>query len=490
MIAVARHLRNYLSAGLVASVIGLITFPLLTRSLTVEEYGWLGLVSATITAFVSFGKLGLQSAMVRFFSEARAKGSQALNELLSNTAGAALLLGMLGLGLWLLYSFNVAPRLPDGDDMVPIFYVAAALVPIKILFSISTSVLKADERSGFLSTTKVVDKAAKLVLIVLIIFTFGATAEWIMASIVLVEALLLGFVLYKSQDYLGSTRPTVSLKVLSPMVAFGIPAMAGETMSVVLEIGDRYVIQAFLGGEALGQYSAAVNITLYLDWVVILALTSAIVPHYIRLYEEKGREATLSFLNNAFELYIAIGLGIFAVFSAAAPSLILLLAGDRYEPGLVVIPWFAAALVMQGSICIVASGLYIDKRPRALAKWFAGAFVINLALNLLTVPIWGLVAAAIVTFFSMSLQCLGVYWESHKRLPVRPPVTEAVCGLIAAGIALWTARQIDTGNVFADMVACGTVSLTLYATILLSLCKSLRGEVFTLATKLIERNTP
>jgi len=74
VVAVARHFRNYLSAGLIGSLIGLVSFPLLTRSLSVEEYGWLGLASATLTAFISFGKLGLQSAMLRFFSEARAKG--------------------------------------------------------------------------------------------------------------------------------------------------------------------------------------------------------------------------------------------------------------------------------------------------------------------------------------------------------------------------------------------------------------------------------
>ncbi|MEM6988271.1 MAG: oligosaccharide flippase family protein, partial [Pseudomonadota bacterium] len=110
MVAVVRHFRNYLSAGLIGSVIGLATFPLLTRSLSVQEYGWLGLVSATLTVFISFGKFGLQSALLRFFSEARVQGAHKLRELLSNVAGVTIALSLLSLAIWLVYSAYVVPN--------------------------------------------------------------------------------------------------------------------------------------------------------------------------------------------------------------------------------------------------------------------------------------------------------------------------------------------------------------------------------------------
>jgi len=152
------------------------------------------------------------------------------------------------------------------------------------------------------------------------------------------------------------------------------------------------------------------------------------------------------------------------------------LAGERYAPGLVVIPWFAAAFVMLGSVCIAASGIYIDKRPRALAKWVAVAFVLNVSLNLLTVPKWGLVAAAVVTFFSMTVQCLGVYWEAHKTLPVKPPIRVVASSLIAALVALQSSRLIDTGHVFSDLIACGLCALFVYVGVLFTLNAPIRRE--------------
>ncbi|MEM9601280.1 MAG: oligosaccharide flippase family protein [Pseudomonadota bacterium] len=478
MVAVVRHFRNYLSAGLIGSLIGLVSFPLLTRSLSVEEYGWLGLVSATLTVFISFGKFGIQSALLRFFSEARAQSAEALTTLLSSIAGLAILLSVLSLAVWLIYSTWIVPGLPDGEMMRRLYYIAAALVPIKILFSITTSVMKADEKSGFLGTVTVSEKAAKLLLIVLIIYTVGATAEWVMASTVLVELVILAWVMRRGSHYLGGSRPRLSVPVLTPLVAFGLPAMAGEMVAVALEVGDRYVIQAFMGGEALGQYAASVNISMYLEWVLILALQSAIVPYYVRLYEERGRAETLRFLNGAFEVYAAVALGVFAVFSAAAPSLIMLLAGERYAPGVIVIPWFAAAFVLLGSVSIAAAGIYIDKRPRALAKWVLVAFVTNVSLNILTVPIWGLQAAAVTTFVSMNVQCLGVYWEAHRTMPVKPPLAVGAISVFAALLALFASRQLPAAGHFTDMVLRGTAATLLYALTVLALSPTLRRTAF------------
>ncbi|MEM7379024.1 MAG: oligosaccharide flippase family protein, partial [Pseudomonadota bacterium] len=335
-----KHFRNYASAGLIGSLIGLVTFPLLTRNLSVDAYGWLGLVSVTVTVFIGIGKLGMQTAMLRFFGEARAQGKRQLADLMGTMAGATLLLASASLALWLLYTVFVVPVLPDGRTAVPLFYVAAALVPIKVVFSIASSVLKADQRSGVLGTVTIIEKALKLSFIVLIVTALGVSSEKVMASTVVVELITLVLVLYIGRQYLRDAQPHLSRSRMKPLIAFGLPAMTAELITVLLETGDRYVVQAYLGSVELGHYSAAVNICLYLEFVLILSLQSAIVPHYVQLFEERGREATLAFLNTTLRYYFAIALGIFAVFSATAPVLLILLAGERYEPGVVVIIWF------------------------------------------------------------------------------------------------------------------------------------------------------
>jgi len=180
-------------------VLGLVSFSLLTRSLDVEDYGLLGLVSATVTIFVSFAKLGLQSAMLRFFSEARVKGAAALNELLSNVAGAALLLSAVGLALWLLYAYFIVPILNGTPLLFKLFLLGAALVPIKIVHSLSNNLLQADQRSAVVGTISVSEKLFRVLVVASVVFTVGLSSERALMIVVTSEFLFLAVLLYQFQ---------------------------------------------------------------------------------------------------------------------------------------------------------------------------------------------------------------------------------------------------------------------------------------------------
>ncbi len=49
-----RHLRNYASAGILAALVGLVSFPILTRNLSVADYGVVGLISISPLASWAF----------------------------------------------------------------------------------------------------------------------------------------------------------------------------------------------------------------------------------------------------------------------------------------------------------------------------------------------------------------------------------------------------------------------------------------------------
>ena len=72
---VLRHIRNYATGGLFSALIGVATFPILTRSLSVEDYGILGLILSTLTLFVAVGKFGIQHSILRFYAEIKNRNS-------------------------------------------------------------------------------------------------------------------------------------------------------------------------------------------------------------------------------------------------------------------------------------------------------------------------------------------------------------------------------------------------------------------------------
>ena len=61
-----KQFSHFFTGMVLGQLFGLITFPILTRVLTKEQYGILGLVSTTMLVGVAIGKAGLSDGVIRF----------------------------------------------------------------------------------------------------------------------------------------------------------------------------------------------------------------------------------------------------------------------------------------------------------------------------------------------------------------------------------------------------------------------------------------
>ena len=144
------HSYSYLIGHFIIMLHGFISFPILTRVLSVEEYGYMGLIITTIALTVAISKLGLQHAAVRFYGSLRKE--RKLKELYST-----LLLFPIGLGLlfyinFLGLPFILKPFINNGTFFY-LLAVAGLLVPFCIGVEIYLQILRAQQyRLGLLES--------------------------------------------------------------------------------------------------------------------------------------------------------------------------------------------------------------------------------------------------------------------------------------------------------------------------------------------------
>src|SRR5580704_7659770 len=60
---------HFLGGNVCLFIVGLISFPILARIFSVEQYGLIALVSSTIAVAVVFAKCGFQTYVQRFYKE-------------------------------------------------------------------------------------------------------------------------------------------------------------------------------------------------------------------------------------------------------------------------------------------------------------------------------------------------------------------------------------------------------------------------------------
>jgi O-antigen/teichoic acid export membrane protein len=142
---------------------------------------------------------------------------------------------------------------------------------------------------------------------------------------------------------------------------------------------------------------------------------------YVRLWEEKGEAETRRFLEDSLRYYLLLGMPIIAGLSAVGEDLLVLLASEKYRAGAAIIPWVMAGIVIQGGMVIQGAGLYIHKHTVLIMGRVVATAVLNIALNLVLIPRYGIVGAAVATLVSaLALAALTVVL-TRDRLPLGVP---------------------------------------------------------------------
>jgi O-antigen/teichoic acid export membrane protein len=80
-----------------------------------------------------------------------------------------------------------------------------------------------------------------------------------------------------------------------------------------------------------------------------------------------------------------------------------------YHSAYRVVPWVVMGFVMRGFYFLFVTALYYKKQVRLLPLVTIGAGSLNVVLNVLTVPQFGYIAAAVNTFIAYAMQAVVMY---------------------------------------------------------------------------------
>lgn len=393
------------------------TFPILTRNLSVEEYGILGLIMATLTLFIAVGKLGFQHAVIRFYAQITHSDSEWSPKNLNSTV--LLVFGVLAAvtsTIWLASGNLLLPSTLQYDGMGSLFTVASFTLFLRLFGSAFLNFLRASERSGKVAKVQVTMRYCYIVFILLMLFFSGLTPFKVLVCVLLSEIIAFSSALFFYRDRITFSFNEFRGGLAKSMLMYGAPLMVLESLGVFLRLTDRYLIQGMLGEVELGMYSASYNLTAYLEIIVLATVAQALRPLYMKLWERDGVEPTKEFLSNTFHIYLTVGIPFVALFSATAPHLLNFLASPKFAPGTVIIPFVTISFMLDGCVHWLGAGLYIKRNTRILMIWSLIAALTNLALNFMVIPKFGILGAAAVTVVSFSIFIVGVATSASKFL--------------------------------------------------------------------------
>lgn len=461
-----RHSSHYLAGRVVVMLLGFVSFPLFTRLFSVADYGTINLIANTVLLLTVVSKFGFQHAVQRYYPEsAGAADPNVLRRYYSTLFyGTAIFAAVLSALFGVSVFFGTARFL--GISAVGTLLLACALVMIRSLRSMQMNLMQMENKTRLYNGVDILQKALSIAVICALLFFWKKTVFAFFLGIVAVE----GVILLQYLPVLGR-RNLLSPSMfdgafLRGALRFSFPLMLAEISWAVLDSGDRFFIQHYLGAQPLGFYAAAYGIAIYLQDVMMQPLQLSLFPICMKVWNSEGKKATQEFLSRSLNHFLLAAVVVVCVAIATSHDVIVLLASRKFSQAYTLLPFLVIGLVLSAVTIYFRPGLLIHKRASKIAAATFYASVLNIGLNIALLPRIGLVGAALATMVSYAGIVLFLGYQSLRVLPFKLEPVALLRYVAVGGAASWLASKLPIETPWIAGLTKAALILVLYAAIL------------------------
>ncbi len=415
-------------------VFGFLFGVFVVRQLGDDQYGRYSIVIAWVGLFSIFVELGI----TQYITREMARGSQGIGSMFWNLF--AVRLALAGVGLFVIPA-GAALAGYDGDITLGVavyattFIVAALQAPLD-------AVLVAREAFGWLTAAAIVGQIAWLVL--------GAGVMWLQPSFLwligvglfamLPQLAFSGWIVarYKLIDWTIRIEPATWPRLIRAGLPFGVISLA---LTIAFSI-DTVMLSWFVSNAEVGWYNVAYG--LVRSFVSLLSgFSVAMVPTLARVFATDGAAVSRWHARSVRLIaLIAVPVAIGGML-VAGPLVRFLYTPDVYPAAgaLAIIVW-DVPLLMYAAVC--GNVTTIIGEERAAARINVINAIANVALNVICIPLYGMLGAALVTVATDAIASVQFTLLLNRRLNAPIPVGTFVrVGLATAGLgaAVWAAGE-------------------------------------------------
>jgi len=426
-------------AQTIASLQGLILLPIMAKTFGAYGYGVWAQIVITILLVQPFIMLGLDSAILRFLSS---KGKKEIFQGVITVLSVVLITGLVAsLALFLSSNFLAITLLRD-ESAAAIFRIAS---PLLILGALNGIIL------GSFRVFAQIKKYA----VILLLQTF-------------LEIGLISFFVLSGYGLKGAVISLIITRIITLFVGlYFVISYAGFSRVIfgfIVSSSDRYVIGFFMGAEKVGIYSAAYGIG-----SIILMFSAYIVyilrPTVYNLFDKKKDDEVKIYLSYALKYLLMFSIpSVFGLFILAKPLLTNLTTTEFISEGEFIIPIVAISIVYHAVAMIFGMVILFYKRSKLFVSVFGFAAALNLGLNIIFVPRWGIIGAAITTFVAYYILAIIVWYISYKQMKFEIQlgfIAKAIIASIASTFVIWLYKPTELIEIFALILISAIVYFSL-----------------------------
>jgi len=442
---------------------GLVVIPLITNLLGAGSYGVWVTILAVVGLLTSTGGIHLHGSLVRYTSQEGTK-NQTYSDILFFASGIGIILGALVIILGSTVDFSY---LLEGEvtDQITLAIVSALLILSSILFTININFPRAKGYIKFYDFSKLVRMLLEII-VLLTVFLLGG--EILSGLAALVGILLAMNVAIMSIMFVKFDFPAPDPNNFRQYLNYGLPMVPKELSSKLLTDADKYLLLYFLGPATVGIYAVARAISQPMVKLTGI-FNPTLYPTISQEWDDSNFGEIATVYRTIFRFYSIIGIpAVVGIVILAEPLLKLISTAEIAQEGLILVPIFILGYFLKGYDNSIRYILTSAERTDIIAGSTIITVTLNILLNLLLIPRFGMVGAAFATLSSHFLLFLITLYYSLSLIQLPLPwstITRSILSTVMMGVFLLFVDR--SGGIYYELVCYPIIGIIVYFFVLL-----------------------
>lgn len=426
----------------VTRVAGLILLPIYTRFLTPDDYGRLAIAVLFSTIVALILDFGQRTALFRFYFDSEDPDAR---RRLTGTVLLFLLIAAAAILLPLILFFDrIGPLLVTDASLIPLiqitlvgtFFDVGSTVP----FAIFRAKQYAAQYAGLSFARFLISVALNITAIVILKWGVVGLIYANLATSVLFFVICLVLTMREIQW-------TIQLSLLKQLLRFGLPLVPAGLAYWALNLSDRFFLQKYTGLSQVGLYSISYVIAGILHMIMGWFNTAYIPYGYSIAKDSDARDVYARATLYSITLLMLIGLGL----SLFAREALVLLTPPAYHGAARIVPFIVLSYIFFEMYYLFSLALDLTRKTGYYSLIIGAVAIINLFLNLILIPRFGMLGAALATMLSYMLLPIIEYPIVRRVYPV-PYEWGRLAQLFIVSIVVYLAGvTLKTGRIWIDL---------------------------------------
>lgn len=465
---------NFLS-----SLSGIFLLPILSKNLSIDDYGIWAQVNVTLVLVSYVMLLGLPNSMIRFM--ASLKKREAVQEGFYSILSIAFFCSFISAILAYIFSNQISYALFDNNMAV------VALLPLVILIDPVNNTLfnyfRTYQKTKLHSFFLILNSYMAIVFIAYFIAfgygIYGAILGFLINKVVLFLLMLAVII-----SEIGIKTP--DFRNIKSYLAFGLPIVPGNMATWIISSSDRYLLGMLLSTAYVGYYSPGYVLGNMIN--LFAAPLSFLLPSVLAAYYDSGNLNQVKLiLSFSLKYFLALAIpSTFGLSLLSRPILEVLSTPEIAAKGYLVTPLVALSAMMLGVYYVITNIIILENRTGLSSKIWLLAALIDLALNLILIPRLNILGAALTVLIAFSFIVFMTNYYSAKYMQFKIDYMFILKSIIASlMMSLAITRWIPEGSL--QILLTVAIGAAVYLVALLLLKGLSRNELRFFADMLIRK---